>query len=88
MIHDPTRETLTLTLDGRKVRLVPTIIEGYTLEIDGKNVTSFLSHSPPMLRAVASLEAQGEFGVGDLELASDRKKWAVSGGSGKPAGKD
>ncbi|SOC10278.1 hypothetical protein [Rhodobacter maris] len=86
-MHDPKRETLTLMLDGREVRLVPTIIEGYELEIDRRNITSFLSHSPPMLRAVAALEAHGTFGVGDLELASDRKKWVLSGGSDKPAEK-
>ena len=78
-MNDPKRETLTLTLDGRKLRLVPVIVEGYQLEVDGKNVTSFLSRTPPIMRAVGALEARGDFGVGDLEAASDMRKWTVSG---------
>ncbi|PTV97603.1 hypothetical protein C8J27_101720 [Rhodobacter aestuarii] len=83
------RVTLSLKLDDREVRLVPVIIEGYQLEIDGKNVTSFLSHDPPLMRAVAALEARGDFGVGDLETASERGKWKVSGnGQTEPAEND
>lgn len=78
-VRDPNRETLTLTLDDRTVRLRPVIIEGYQLEVDGMNVTSFLSKTPPFMRAVAALEGRGDFGVGDLETASDTRKWTVSG---------
>ncbi|MBZ4023912.1 hypothetical protein CKO11_15785 [Rhodobacter sp. TJ_12] len=83
------RETLSLKLDDREVRLVPVIIEGYQLQVDGKNVTSFLSKTPPVMRAVAAMEARGDFGVGDLETASDRGKWKVSGsGQTEPAEND
>jgi len=89
MVKDPNRKTLTLTLDGRKVQLRPVIIEGYQLEVDGKNVTSFLSKTPPFMRAVAALEARGDFGVGDLEAASDTRKWTESGhGKTDPAEND
>ena len=78
-VKDPHRDTLSLTIDGRELRLVPVIIEGYRLEVDGKNVTSFLSKAPPIMRAVGALEARGDFGVGDLEIASDSRRWAVTG---------
>jgi hypothetical protein len=79
MMQDPNRETLTLKIDDRELRLVPMIIEGYQLEINGRKVTSFLSKTPPLMRAVATLEAEGSFGVGELELASEVRKWTVTG---------
>lgn len=85
-MQDKHRETLTITLDGRTVTLVPEVIEGYRLEVDGKSVTSFLSHTPPLLRALATLEGRGDFTVGDLETASELKHWKVTGAG--PASKD
>lgn len=88
-MQDKHRETLTITLDGRTVTLVPEVIEGYRLEVDGRSITSFLSHTPPLLRALATLEGRGEFGVGDLETASEMKNWTVTGAAGNnPAEKN
>ncbi|TQD34726.1 hypothetical protein ACTTAK_07910 [Rhodobacter capsulatus] len=86
-VKDPNRPTLSVTLDGREVKLVPVIIEGYRLEVEGKNVTSFLSKTPPIMRAVGALEGRGDFGVGDLETASDTRKWTVSGPVKQDTGK-
>jgi len=86
MVLDPHRKTLTIELDGKKVVLVPEIIEGYRLHVDGENIASFLSKTPPLQRTMATLEEEGSFGVGDLERASELKNWSASdAGTSDPA---